>query len=109
MKTAKPLATRRQFIRNAGITLVLPALESLCGSQAVASTNAPVAKRFVAIGAYLGLHQKAIFPEKTGRDYETTTLLEPLARHRENYTVFSGLDHRAGNGHARWGTFLCGT
>lgn len=109
MKSAQTLDTRRHFLRNAGITLTLPALESLCGSQAIAAASTSNAKRFVAIGAYLGLHQEAVFPAKTGRDYETTTLLEPLARHREDYTIFSGLDHRAGNGHARWSNFLCGT
>jgi hypothetical protein len=34
--------------------------------------------------------------------------LQPLADHQDDFTVFSGLDHRAANGHAAWSNFLCG-
>lgn len=37
-----------------------------------------------------------------------TPLLKPLERHREHFTIFSGLDHRAPNGHANWSNYLCG-
>ena len=34
--------------------------------------------------------------------------LRPIESYRGDFTVFSGLDHRAGNGHNNWSNFLCG-
>lgn len=34
--------------------------------------------------------------------------LSPLEPHRDAFTVFSGLDHRAANGHAAWSNYLSG-
>jgi len=87
------------------MSLALPALESL---GAVPGAGSAKARRLVCIGTYLGFHQPAFFPKDTGRDYTASTLLEPLASHRDDYTVFSGLDHRAPNGHGAWNNFLCG-
>ena len=80
-------------------------LESL---SAEASPESASAQRFVCIGTYLGFHQKAFFPDRAGVGYELPTLLKPLADHRDDFTVFSGLDHRAGNGHGNWSNFVCG-
>ena len=79
-------------------------LESFAGP----ATSKAKAERFVAIGAYLGFHTPAFYPKQTGRDYETTTLLKPVEAFRDDFTVFSGLDHRAKNGHGAWDNFLCG-
>jgi len=77
--------------------------------QTDASENAtPVALRLVCIGTYLGFHQQSFYPASTGFDYETSELLKPIDHLRQDYTVFSGLDHRAGNGHGNWSTFLAG-
>jgi len=79
------------------------------GSEASASASSEGrAKRLVCVGAFLGFHQPSIYPAETGRDYGTTPLLEPVDEHREDFTLFSGLDHRAPNGHANWSNFLCG-
>ena len=97
---------RRRFLKAAGVTLTLPMLESL---PALAATKAKAkAERLVCVGSFLGLHTPALYPEKTGTDYEVTTLLQPLQEHRSKFTLFSGLDHRAGNGHNNWANFLCG-
>jgi len=98
---------RRQFLKAAGATLALPTLESLAGASAEAAT-AGKAKNIVCIGTYLGFYQSAFFPKQTGRDYDLTPLLQPVAKHRDEFTVFSGLDHRAPNGHGAWNNFLCG-
>lgn len=82
-------------------------LESLA-PRLSASQKLPRARRLVCIGGYLGFHQASIFPTQAGSDYEWTPLLRPLERHREHFTVFSGLDHRAPNGHANWSNYLCG-
>lgn len=105
------MKNRRHFLRSTGVFLALPALESL-RSQAAAAPDArradsPV-KRFVCIGANLGLHTPALYPSAQGADYEMTPSLEPLKELRNDFTVFSGLDHRAGGGHGNWPNFLCG-
>ena len=102
-----PFHSRRRYLQAAGISVALPGLESI----APAATATPVsakASRVVCIGTYLGFHQPAFFPKQTGADYELSPLLRPLADHRNQFTVFSGLDHRAPNGHSAWSNFLCG-
>lgn len=96
--------SRRRFLQAAGVSLSLPALESFAER---AETNAK-AKRLVCIGTFLGFYQPAFFPAQAGRHYALPTLLQPLAKHRDQFTVFSGLDHRAPNGHGAWSNFLCG-
>jgi hypothetical protein len=66
------------------------------------------ARRFVAIGNLLGYQTKQLFPKTTGRDYEKTTLLEPLWEQRDLLTVFRGLDHGVKGGHFAVHSFLSG-
>jgi len=101
----RTLLTRRQVLKASGISLALPALECFAAPEPI---DAPKARNIVCVGTYLGFHQPAFFPSQTGRDYELSTLLEPVSEHRGDFTVFSGLDHRAPNGHGAWNNFLCG-
>lgn len=98
---------RRLFLRSAVATIALPSLEAFADEKASAA-NPKTARNFVAIGAYLGWHQKAFYPTAVGRDYEMPRTLEPIADFRDQFTVFSGLDHRAPNGHNAWINFLSG-
>jgi hypothetical protein len=66
------------------------------------------ARRFVAIGNLLGFQTKQLFPTTKGRDYEKTTLLEPLWDNRSQMTVFRGLDHGVKGGHFAVHSFLSG-
>ncbi|MCZ6671937.1 MAG: DUF1552 domain-containing protein [Verrucomicrobia bacterium] len=101
---------RRHFLRTVGLTLALPALSSLPKLQAASgiASQAAKAKRLVCVGANLGLHNPSFFPKETGSNYSVTPLLKDLIHHREELTLFSGLDHRAANGHKNWDNFLCG-
>ncbi|MEM9281837.1 MAG: DUF1552 domain-containing protein [Verrucomicrobiota bacterium] len=106
--------TRRHFLRATGVTLALPTLESVRGESVsseetleLVSPNAP-AKRLFCVGANLGYYRPAFYPKQTGRNYEMSEHLQHLEEHRNDFTVFSGLDHRAGNGHNNWDNFLCG-
>src|SRR5262249_54850470 len=66
-------------------------------------------KRFVACCATLGFHTPYLFPDQPGRDYELTPYLKPLAAHREQLTVLSGVSHpeqQGNNGHASEMTWL---
>ena len=108
----KSTFTRRRFLRSASALIALPALEAFGGSRAAAAAaptaNANGPKNFIAIGSYLGWHQQAFFPQTAGRDYTMPASLAPLEPHRDQFTIFSGLDHRAPNGHKAWSNFLCG-
>ena len=96
--------SRRQVLRAGGVAIALPALEAFA-----ATTPAPSGpKNFVAIGTYLGWHQNAFLPKTPGSDFDLPPTLVPLTDFRDQFTVFSGLDHRAPNGHAAWNNFLCG-
>ena len=106
---------RRLLLKSAGLTLTLPMLQSVPSSVASEASNSeqpdPVtgkAKRLICVGSNLGLYRRAFYPDQTGEQYKTTALLEPLEQHRKGFTVFSGFDHRAGNGHNNWDNFLCG-
>ena len=107
---------RRRFIlRSMGATLALPGLcslsaKALSGNPTVqTSKGAGIgARRFVAIGNLLGYQTKQLFPKTAGRDYEKTTLLEPLWEQRELMTVFRGLDHGVKGGHFAVHSFLSG-
>jgi len=104
--------SRRRFLKAAGVTIALPMLESIRPLIAAGAEPSSVAKasRLVCTGAYLGYHREAIYPAQTGRDYVTSPTLEPLQRHREEFSIFSGLDHRPpkADGHDNWQTFLTG-
>jgi len=95
---------RRHFLRAAGMAVALPSLEAF--SAPVAATVGP--RNFVAVGTLLGWHQNAFYPKQTGIAYDMPPTLTPLKAFQHDMTVFSGLDHRAANGHAGWPNFLCG-
>lgn len=90
---------RRTLLRTASVAIGLPLLEAMMpvGLRAEQKAEAMRAKRLVLIGRPLGLHTPNLFPEKAGKDYETTRYLKPLQTHREHFTVFSGMSHRGYN------------
>jgi len=99
-----PTLNRRHFLKGASALFALPTLESF-GAPAPAEGGP---RNFVAIGTYLGWHQNAFYPKEAGEDYEMPATLAPLSGHRDEFTIFSGLDHRAPNGHGAWSNFMCG-
>lgn len=87
----KPL-NRRTFLRGiAGATLSLPFLDAMVLGSVSSTALVPV--RMVCVGTGLGFVPELFFPRKTGRSYELPVLLKPLARHRNDFSVFSQLDH----------------
>jgi len=114
LKTAKhqpiPMRTdRRRFLRGMGMSLALPMLESFSVPCLQATTASMPVKRLVCIGTYLGFHQTDFFPKQTGKAYDMPYVLEPLASFRNQFSVFSGLDHRGRNGHEGWQAWLSGS
>jgi len=111
----RPLDRRRFVLRSLYASLALPGLPSLMtgslrANGAVKATKGAGAgaRRFVAVGNLLGFQQKSFFPETTGKGYELTTLLKPLAANREHMTVYRGLDHGIKGGHFAVHSFLSG-
>lgn len=97
---------RRSFLRSAGFVIALPTLESSARASADEERTAP--RRMVCIGNEFGMYPEAFWPKSFGRDYEVTSLLQPLASLRTDLTVFSHLDHGLKGGHFAVHTFLTG-
>lgn len=105
--------SRRTLLRGAGASLSIPLLDAMGtlvgrpSAHAIASTvaadqvQAPV--RMACFYFPNGVLERNWFPTKEGRDFEIPMSLEPLEKHRNKLTVFSGLDkkhsHNSGDGH----------
>jgi hypothetical protein len=99
---------RRTFLRGAGVAIAIPMLEAMTPHGKAANVTSEQVKRLVCLSNNYGVYQKAFFPEKGGRDYELPPTLQPLEKHRKDFTVFSNLDHGLTGGHACVPTFLNG-
>ncbi|MDG2224278.1 MAG: DUF1552 domain-containing protein [Rubripirellula sp.] len=82
---------RRTVLQSAGVSLTLPLLESMTAAWGSGSENPP--KRSIFVCTALGLHPKSFWPQTQGADYELTPYLEILQPHRQQFTLFSGLQH----------------
>ncbi|MCH2209271.1 MAG: DUF1552 domain-containing protein [Lentisphaerales bacterium] len=99
---------RRTIVKAAALGISLPVLESFGAQKKTAfNKNAP-AKRLVCVGYALGFYNPQLYPKDTGKNYTLSPTLKHLKQHRNDFTIFSGLDHRAAHGHHNWHNFLCG-
>jgi hypothetical protein len=98
---------RRSFLRGLGVSIALPAFDSLhAANRSRSSANA---KRFVCVSPNYGMNPGGFFPERTGADYAMPLLLKPLEPHRRDLTIFTNLDHPGvGGGHGCSNTLLNG-
>jgi len=99
--------SRKTFLRSSsGACLCLPLLDAT--SDETLTNNLPM--RFVGVGAYYGFVPSNFFPTKAGHDYKIPLLLEPLKSHRQDFSLFSNLDHGSGGqgGHLGVHTYLSG-
>ncbi len=133
MPKPDPALSRRQLLRAAGFTIALPAFASLQGVPFVHSVRGAESdgdasfaayrdpKRFCCIVFPNGVslppqghpdHEHwHWFPHSIGRDYQFTRTLEPLAKHRSDLTILSGLSHpamRSSIAHITADSFLTG-
>ncbi len=98
--------SRRHFIIGSGVAVSLPMLSAMTPAFSAAK-KAPL--RFVAMNAGLGFHSPNFIPQSEGLDYEAPQYLRKLAKHRKDFTIFSGLSHpnsNGSNGHASELTWL---
>ena len=106
--TYKPLS-RRTFLRGAGALVALPMLNAMTPSVFAQSAAAGKAtKRLIAITNPFGFFPPEFFPKEAGPNYTLPKLLEPFAKNRNDFTVFSHLDHGLTGGHHAVHTFISG-
>jgi hypothetical protein len=94
------LLSRRHFLRGLGATMALPLLDAMRPLRAAAAAVADKPRRSVFVYIPNGVNGMAWQVTKPGRDYELSPSLQPLAKHREDFTIFSGLHHPNGLGQA---------
>src|SRR5581483_4566720 len=94
MITRKHLA-RRTFLKGAGTAVALPMLDAMIPAFAAPeAAKAPLRMAFVYVPN--GIDMPNWTPAKEGAGFEFPRILEPLAPHRDNVTVISGLTHNNG-------------
>ena len=92
------LLPRRHFLRGLGTLMSLPLLDAMTPLRAAAAPAKPRRSVFVYIPN--GVNGMTWQVAKPGRGYELSPSLKPLAGHRDDFTVFSGLHHPNGLGQA---------
>jgi len=93
--------SRRGLLRAAGVSLALPLLDAMvpaftsAAEVAKATAVGPDGKprRMLAICNNLGLVPDYFFPTQAGKGYALSPYLKHLERHRDDFTVFSGVWH----------------
>jgi hypothetical protein len=92
---ARPILSRRTFLRGSCVALALPLLDAMKRGRAAAgvgeATTAP--RRMLAVCTALGLYGPLLFPEQAGRGYTPSRYLEIFGALRDELTIFSGLSH----------------
>jgi hypothetical protein len=100
--------SRRSFLRNTGVSILLPAFASLRTSFASAKKPQEIS-RLLVISNNLGFLPKRFFPSESGANYQLSPTLEPLAPVRKEFSVFSGMSHPdVAGGHSAENCFLTG-
>ena len=85
--------SRRTILRAGAAAVALPMLDAMSPRGLRAELKVVPPKRMVLLHRGLGTYHPYLTPEQTGRDYVATRYLKPLERHREKFTLFSGLAH----------------
>lgn len=106
--------SRRTFLRGASTAIALPLLDCMkpVGRALAESVAAKPPTRTAFLYFPNGVWQEAWIPKTTGAEFELPFSLEPLAPHKSELIVLSGLDKansREGDGHyAKTANFLTG-
>jgi hypothetical protein len=92
MIVMKKKVARRTVLRGIGASLALPLLDSMVPAFAAADNAAAPVKRFGVVYVPNGMTMKQWTPAAEGAGYDLTPLLQPLAAHRNQMAVLSGLN-----------------
>jgi hypothetical protein len=96
MFITKKHLSRRTMLKGVGATIALPLLDAM-SPAGVAWANTPAGstpQRLAFVGFPHGAVMRLWAPAQTGKDYEMTRILEPLAKYREHMTIVSGLRNK---------------
>jgi hypothetical protein len=85
--------SRRTLLRGTGVALALPFLEQMWPSSAGADPTPPP-RRFLGWYVPCGIYMQKFTPPNVGTGYTLTSILQPLAPHRNDFLVLSGLANR---------------
>jgi Protein of unknown function (DUF1552) len=98
MHLFKKHISRRTMLKGVGASIALPLVDAMNpAATAWAATPAGSApKRFAFIGFPHGAIMDRWSPAQTGRDFQMSTILEPLEPFREHLTIVSGLRNKPG-------------
>ncbi len=93
------MKTRRHILRSSSALIALPFLESLGFNRfASAASRAPAAppRRMVFLGMGYGVTEDSWFPreDQPGEDYDMPPGLQPLERHRADFSIVQQLSNR---------------
>lgn len=89
---------RRTFLRGLGVGLALPLLDAmrpavLSAAEEKSDPAAVAPRRMLGICNNLGLLPENFFPADAGSNYTLSPYLQTLKKHRDDFTVFSGVWH----------------
>ena len=99
---------RRAVLKGMGVSLTIPLMESLMPRAALAANSPSAAQRVAIVTVPFGMVVDKFHPATAGRDYKLPETLQPLSQLRDDFTVFSNLDHDVRGGHAANHTLLSG-
>ncbi|MDX1498502.1 MAG: DUF1552 domain-containing protein [Woeseiaceae bacterium] len=85
--------SRRTFLRGSGASLALPFLDAMIPALAADAARPPLRLGYIYLP--IGRIMEDWTPTRTGREFEITPSLEPLAGFRDDMLLVSGLDIKA--------------
>lgn len=102
--------TRRTFLRGLGATLALPYLEIMSGTTRAAAAGGKEPRRLACFYIPGGINHYNWFPADTGINYTIAPSHQPLAHHRDQFSVLTNLAHIQGqiSGHVHPYNWLTG-
>ncbi|MDP6892873.1 MAG: DUF1552 domain-containing protein [Verrucomicrobiota bacterium] len=102
------LIPRRHFLRGLGVSLGLPMLDCMRSLSAVEKVKSPSRSIFIYLPNGVNTYEYELI--QSGKNYEFSRILAPLAKHRNNITPISGLYHpnAFGIAHSATQTWLTG-
>ncbi|MBM3994169.1 MAG: DUF1552 domain-containing protein [Planctomycetes bacterium] len=101
---------RRTFLRGLGASIAVPYLEIMGRSTVFAQTGQREPRRLACFYIPGAIDRHGWFPRDTGRNYTLAPTHQPLARHRDDFTVLTNLLHIQGriSGHVHPYNWLTG-
>ncbi|HVT91032.1 MAG TPA: DUF1552 domain-containing protein [Tepidisphaeraceae bacterium] len=92
---------RRTFLKGLGTALALPMLDAMLPStrvfaDVVGNTASGLPKRMAFIYVPQGKNMVDWTPKTFGADYELPMILQPLAEHRKDFSIVTGMAHMRG-------------